>query len=189
MLKQLFASETIVIILRTLFANPKKSFYLRELVNLTNRYPLSVSQALRKLEKAKIVISMKKGNLKYFSLNEKNAIYSELKSMILKTTGAGRMLREALEKLAGLEFAFIYESTPLEKNGEVSGINLMLIGKVDLDKANSLVISPEKKLGQEINLMVFDTREWKKRKKRDNGFVRNILEERKIMLIGEAHEL
>lgn len=185
MLKELFASETIVSILTILFANPKKRFYLRQLVGLTGKYPRSVSGALRKLEKAEIITSAREGNLKYFSLNEKSPIYSELKSMILKTTGVGSMLRESLSRLGGVEFAFIYGSAASGKETAVSDIDLMLVGKIDLDEANSLVARLEKRLGREINLTVFGSREWEERKKAKNGFVKNVLAGKKIILTGE----
>lgn len=189
MLKELFASETIVAILTILFANPKKRFYLRQLSGLTGKYPRSVSGALRKLEEAEIVTSARVGNLKYFSLSKKSPIYSELKSMILKTTGVGNTLRETLGKLGGVEFAFIYGSAASGKEIATSDIDLMLIGKVDLDEANRLVARLEKRLGREVNLTVFDSREWEERKRRKEGFVKNVLAGRKIMLMGEEDEL
>ncbi|MFC1727758.1 ArsR/SmtB family transcription factor [Patescibacteria group bacterium] len=189
MLNELFASETIIDLLTTFFVNPQKSFYLRELAQQTGKYPQSISQALAKLERAEVVSSTKEGNQKHYRLNPQNPIYSDLKSLIFKTNGIGKVLRGGLKNLSGLKQAFIYESLAREGERLSPEINLMLIGRFSLNKASKLMIDLETRLGQAINLMVFDSREWQKRKQRDNPFVRDILRIKKIMIVGEEGEL
>lgn len=189
MLEKLFGSKTIVEILTILFTNPNKRFYLRELSNLTALYPHSVASALIKLEEAKIVLTKKKGNLKYFSLNKENPLYPELKNIILKTTGVGEAFREGLKDLGEIKAAFIYGSVASGKEEITSDIDLMLIGEIDLDKANELISNLERKLGREINYTVFTPSEWEKRKKKRSGFVKDVLDKKKIFLIGNRNDI
>ena len=189
MLKGLFSSETIISLLTIFFTQPKKRFYVRELVKLSGRYPRSVSVALKKLEKSGIVNSTWTGNLKFFYLNKKSPIYPELKNMIFKTRGVGEALKKDLLKLGGVEFGFIYGSTASGQETKISDIDLMLIGQVNLDQANLLVAKLEKKLGREINLTVFKLKEWQQKKAAGSSFVKQVAAGDKIMLIGKENEL
>ena len=185
MLNEIFASETVADLLTTFFVNSRKSFYLRELSQLTGKYPQSISQALAKLEKAGVVVAKKTGQQKFYQLDKGNPIYFELKSIVFKTNGIGRVIRDSLKRLKGLKMAFIYE--PVGQTAPQ--IDLCLIGSVNLSKANDLVAKLEKKLGRGINLMVFTGDEWQKRKERRDHFVTEILRTKKTMLMGEEGEL
>jgi len=187
MLESLITSKTKRKLLALLFGNPEKEFYLRELARRISEPTNAVSRELEKLERAGLLIKERKANLLYFQANKKSQIYGELKAMILKTEGAGTALREELGKIGKVRFAFIYGSTARGEERAGSDIDLMIIGKPELKKIVSFASKTEKKIGREINYLIYPESEFLKSLER--GFIQEVIRGKKIMLVGEKSEL
>ena len=67
------------------YTHPEASLYLREISVVLNVDPANLSRELRKLEQEGIFLAKRKGNQKYFSLNQSYPLYNELKSITVKT--------------------------------------------------------------------------------------------------------
>ncbi len=139
---------------------------------------------MKNLEASGLLISEKQGNLKYYSINENFFLYPELKAIIFKTTGVQGLLKEALERLEGIETAFIYGTYATGKESESSDVDIMIIGKPDLTEINEVISNLEEKLNREINYMCFDQEEFKERRKAGDAFINEVLSGEKIMLKG-----
>jgi predicted nucleotidyltransferase len=183
MIEELIISKTRAKILTLFFANPKKSFYVREISRKVEKNINSVRRELRKLENVGILKSRNEANLKYYSLNEEMPIYEELKSIFLKTSGISKELKENLRKLGKIESAFIYGSYAKGEEKLKSDIDLMIIGKVNQEKLSLLIRKLESKLSREINYVVFSKEEFEGRKLRKDPFIQNVLKEKKIKII------
>ena len=66
--------------------------------------------------------------------------------------------------------------------------NVMIIGDVDLDKLDSLISELDKKFGRTINYVAYDYKEFLTKKKKKDGFIMDVLKDKKIMLIGDKLE-
>jgi len=88
---------------------------------------------LTKLAKIGFLNSAPSANQIYYSLNDKFPLYPELKSIVLKTSGMGDVLREYLGKAARIKYAFIYGSVARDTEKESSDIDLMIIGDIQLN--------------------------------------------------------
>ena len=86
MRESILFSKTIRNLLSVFVTSPKKRFYLRQLCTLIGSSPRPVQLALKKLESAGILNLEKEANVKFYKLNKNSPIYSEMKSIILKTT-------------------------------------------------------------------------------------------------------
>jgi len=175
-------------LLNLYFTNPNKKFYLRELERILGFSVGNIRRELIKLKKMGLFLTENKGNLTYYYLNKSFPLFQEFKSIILKTSGAPRMLKESLKKIKGIECAFIYGSFAKDEEKEASDIDLFIIGKVDegklIDEANKL----EKKLQREINFTLYEKSDFEQKKK-GNPFILEVIKERKIFLIGDKSEL
>jgi predicted nucleotidyltransferase len=189
MRESILFSKTIRNLLSVFVTNPKDRFYLRQLCTLTGISPRPVQLALRKLESAGILIPRREANIKFYSLNKESPIYSEIKSIILKTEAIGDVLRQGLKNIRDIKCAFIYGSVAKDKERAGSDIDICIIGKVDLNALSSLTSQLEERLKREISTVTFSTQEWKKAKKEKRAFIRDILRNRKITLIGKLDEL
>jgi len=189
MLHKLFSSKVRIELLSTFFLHPEKSFYLRELERITGEDYKNVSTELKNLESIGFLTSSKSGNLKYFHVNPGFLIYSELKTIFFKVRGAPGLLKQALSDDKDVEYAFIYGSFAAGAENEKSDIDLMVVGKIPLENLLKRLREPEKALGREINPSLFPISEMKQRLKDRDSFIDRVMDEPKIMLIGDEDGL
>ncbi len=186
MLKSLITSKTRRKILALFFTNPQGRFYLREVCRRIHKPTNSVSAELSRLAQAGLLTSERQANLLYYAVNTKCPIYSEGKSIVLKTEGLGDLLRAALSKQSGIRFAFIYGSYAkgLERPG--SDIDLMLIGEVKPASIAPAIKKLEARIGREVNYSIYPPDEFLRTK--NKGFISDVRHGQKIMLVGVADE-
>jgi len=185
MLAKLFTSKLRVEILALFFSRSEEALYLGEIVKLTGEDRGNIRRELRNLESIGLLISRKEGNLKYYSSNRDFLLYDELSSIILKTRGAVGVLKETLSETKNIEYAFIYGSIAAGTETAKSDIDLMVIGEIPLENLLKLVRGPEKILGREINPSLYSVKEYKLRMKKKDPFIVQVMNEPRIMLIGE----
>jgi predicted nucleotidyltransferase/predicted transcriptional regulator with HTH domain len=188
-INRLFSSKIRTKLLDAFLSLPKARFYIRELERKINEEAKNISRELKNLESIGLLTSETQGNQKYYSVNEDFFLYSELKGIIIKTTGVLGLLKEALTKLKGIEAAFIYGSYATGKETESSDVDLIIVGKPDLTELNEEINGLEDKLDREINYMCFDRKEYEKRIKTKDAFISEILAEEKILLQGSENEI
>ncbi len=176
-------------LLALFFTNPNKQYYLRELHRILGYSAGSIRRELLKFQRDNLFITEKKGNLLYYSLNKKHPIYKELKSIIFKTIGVEGALKKALAGIKNIKFAFIYGSFAKKTEKPLSDIDIMIIGDPDTFLLNENLANTEKKLKREINPTIYSLKEYKDRKKENSAFIKNILKNPKIMLIGKEDDL
>ena len=189
MLDRLFTSRVRIELLSAFFLHPDTAFYVREIARITGEDYKNVSLELRNLEEIGLLRSRKQGNLKYFSLNREFLIYEELRSIFLKTRGAVAVLKNALSEARGIDFAFMYGSLASGTETAESDIDIMVVGRIALERLLKRIREPEDMLAREINPSLFDLAEVKRRVKAKDPFVTEVLRGPKIMLVGDQNDL
>jgi predicted nucleotidyltransferase len=189
MLQKLFSSKLRVDLLSLFFGRPDEEFYVREIEKILQEDVGNISRELKNLEGIGLLISRRKGNLKYYLLDRKFPLYDELRSIILKTRGAAGVLKNALTGMKGVEYAFIFGSIAAGRETARSDIDLMVIGKVPLERLIKALKEPEEILGREISPSLYDRREIEKRLSEKEPFISRVMLEPKIMLVGEEDGL
>lgn len=178
-------------VLGLLFGRPGESFYLREIVRLTGAGTGAIQRELAQLTSAGLIRREVRGRQVYFSANEDAPVYAELRGLLAKTAGIADVLRNALrpfvEKRA-IGIAFIYGSVASGKHGSRSDIDLMIIGHLKLSELMPVLRKTQDGLGREINPTIYEPEEFRARVLKDKHFVRSIVAQPKIMLIGTANE-
>jgi predicted transcriptional regulator len=71
-------------LLRRLFADPTREFYVRELARLTTLALGTVQQELARMSRAGLVTSRSNGYQRFYRANRKHAVFSDLKQLVLK---------------------------------------------------------------------------------------------------------
>jgi len=176
-------------LLNLYFTNPNKRFYLRELERILGFSAGNIRRELIKLKKKGLFLTENKGNLTYYYLNKSFPLFQELKSIISKTSGAPKMIKDSLKKIKEIEYAFIYGSFAKGEEKEASDIDLFIIGKVNEDKLIDETNKLEKKLQREINFTLYEKSDFEQKKKEGNPFILEVIKEQKIFLIGDKSEL
>jgi predicted nucleotidyltransferase/predicted transcriptional regulator with HTH domain len=190
MLETILGSKLRAKVLGWLFTHPDERYFVRQLTSLVKEDSTNVSRELARLEKTGILVLTTEGKQKYYQANRKSPVYDELHGLIVKTTGVADVLRSALAPLADrIMVAFIFGSIASGNEDRASDIDLMVVGAISFGKVVSLLTSAEEKLGRETNSVVYPIAEFKKKVKEDHHFVKTVLEEEKIFLMGDEGEL
>ena len=188
MLTKLFSS-TRAELLGLFFNNPDDKFYLREIARHIGKDAAGIKRELDNLVRIGLLAKEKGGVQEYYFANKKSPIFSGKKRLIFKTTGAQGAMKASLSRLKGVQAAFIYGSYAKGTEKEDSNINLMVIGQANITELNDMVMSLEEKLQREIDYLVFDEQEYRKRKELKDPFIRELLKGKKIFLVGKEDEL
>ncbi len=188
MLTKLFSS-TRAELLGLFFNNPDDRFYLREIARHIGKDAAGIKRELDNLVKLGLLAREKRGVQKYYYVNKNSPVFSEMKGLIFKTTGAQGAMKASLSRLKGVKAAFIYGSYAKGAEKEDSNINLMVIGQANITELNDMVMGLEEKLKRDIDYLVFDEQEYRKRKDSKDPFIRELLKGKKIFLVGREDEL
>jgi predicted nucleotidyltransferase len=177
-------------ILALLFGMPDQSFFTRQIARQVGTSVGTVQRELETLTQVGLIERSSIGMQVFYQANRDHPAYAELHSLIAKTAGAFHILRAALAPLAKkLAFVFVYGS--MARGGENAGsdVDLMLIGDVSLDEILAQLTSAERDLGRSINPTVFSLKEFKSRLKAGNHFLKSVMREKKVLLVGSEDEL
>ena len=185
----IFRSKTRQRLFRLYFSNPDGEYYLRELERLLETPVSMIRKELLRLEAEGMFLSKKRGNLTYFYLNKSYPLFDELKSMVFKTVGVQGSVRNILDRLNGVEKAFIYGSYARDEASASSDIDLFILGNVNEDVLVRQLRDLEKDLQREINYTLYTKKDFERKKKQKDSFVSDVLKGAKIMLIGESDDL
>jgi len=188
-MEKIFGSRIRAKILGWFFTHTDESFFVRQIASILKEDPTNVSREMGKLEDLGILKSRREGNLKRFQANADCSFFKELKGLVLKTAGVAGQIKGSLDKLDGLDYAFIYGSHATGKEKADSDVDLLIIGDVDVDRLDSLLSNLEMKLGKEINYVLYNMKEFRSKRKAKDGFLRDVLAGDKIMLIGNENRL
>jgi len=189
LLNKLFSSETRVSLLTYLFEHLEEGFYIRQLARIIGRDASGVKRELDNLERMGLIVSERRGNLRFFSVNKTSPLFPEMKSLVMKTQGAHSAIKDRLKKIAGISKAFLYGPVVKGSEKRMGSIDLMIIGRPDLTELNGIILGLEEEIKREINYTVFDNEDYNTRKEDGDPFLSEVLSGKKIMLIGREDEL
>ncbi|MDO8488952.1 MAG: nucleotidyltransferase domain-containing protein, partial [Candidatus Omnitrophota bacterium] len=116
-------------------------------------------------------------------------LYDELKNIVFKTVGMIGSIKEVLQKVGSADYAFIYGSYAKAIENYLSDIDIIVIGKCDEDKLIEGFDRLEELLKREVNYKLYTLSDFKKEIRLKEPFLLNILQDKKIMLIGEENAL
>ena len=136
-----------------------------------------------------IVLSEYRANARYFRANKNYPLYEEIKSIVFKTVGIIGSIRDVLQEVGGVRLAFIYGSCAKEKEYPLSDIDLVVIGKVDEDTLIEELDKLEKLLRRDVNYKLYSARELKRDLREKEPFLKEILHDKKVFVMGGEHEL
>lgn len=187
-ISKIFKSKTRKALLRLYFSNPDNEYYLRELERLLDIPVSMIRKELLHLESAEMFSSRKRGNLTFYFLNKFYPLYDEMKSIVFKTIGVNGILKQALEKIDGVEKAFIFGSFAKGNEGKASDIDLLVVGSIDEDKLVREIRTVEQLVKREINYTLYSKREFEERNLKKDSFIMDIMKNPKIILIGDNND-
>jgi predicted nucleotidyltransferase len=177
-------------VLALLYGRADSSFYTKQILDAVKIGRGTVQRELKNLTDTGIIIREVQGRQVYYRANARCPIFDELKSIVRKTFGVADVIRQSLATNADkIRVAFIFGSVAKSTDDRRSDIDLMVVGKISFGDVVSLLTPAEQKLAREVNLVVYPIAEFKKKVKEDHHFVKTVLEDEKIFVIGDEDEL
>jgi uncharacterized protein len=186
---KLFGSKLRARILGWFFTHVDERFFVRQLESLLKEDSTNLSRELARLENLRILVSEREGRQKYFKVNKSSPIFKEMKGLILKTAGVAGTMKSGLEKVEGVKYAFIYGSFARNIEKPESDVDLMVIGRGHLDEIEDILSRIEQRLGRSVNVIFYSLKEFRQRINSEDSFIRTVLKNPKIMLIGDENEI
>jgi predicted nucleotidyltransferase len=128
------------------------------------------------------------GNRTYYRPNRIHPLYPEIRSLVLKTSGLGDVLRQAL---AGLQVSvsFVFGSVAEGIETPESDVDLMVVGSPTLRQLSKPLAHASSRLGREINAHVLTPAEFARRKQERDHFLESVLARPRVYVIGSDDEL
>jgi predicted nucleotidyltransferase len=167
------------------FTNPEQEYFPRQLERLSGIFVGNLQKELLKMEQAGLLESRRLGQLKLYKLNIRHPLYNDLKGIVAKTVGLEETIRGELGRIEGIEAACIYGSFARGEERSSSDVDLLIVGTVKEKPLIGIVKGLEEKLQREINYTLYTEAEWKKRKDAKDPFVREVLKQPRIPILGE----
>ncbi len=178
-------------ILALLYGDPDRSLHTKEIIRLSNSGNGAVQRELEAMTAAGLLTTKSIGNQKHYMANRESLLYTEIRSIVLKTFGLSSVLQQTLGPVADkIRLAFVYGSIAKQEDNVNSDIDLMLIGD-NLTYADvfTLLQDAEITLGRPINPTFYSPAEWNKKLHAKNNFIAQIIKQPKIFVIGSEDEL
>lgn len=168
------------------FTNPRARFHVRDLAKHLHVDPSNLSKELARLEREGLFRSEVSGRQKYFLLNRKYPLFTEVRSIVAKTVGAVPVLTDSLQKIEGIQEAYLYGSFARNQQDAASDIDVLVIGEPKPEILADVARKLEQRLGREINYTVLTPKELRLRRARKDPFIDDVWHNKRIRLIGAA---
>jgi predicted nucleotidyltransferase len=178
-------------VLAVLFGNHSRSFYANELIALAGSGSGAVQRELAQLAAAGLVTVTRIGNQKHYQANAAAPVFEELRGLVLKTSGLVDVLRPALAPLAGqVQLAFVFGSIAKATDTVSSDIDLLIVSDTLAYGELFAALEPAtNRLQRTVNPTLYSRSEIDSRLRAGNAFLKRVLAQPKLWLIGEIDGL
>lgn len=194
MVEQLFGSKTRVKLLQLFYANPNRSFYVREITRKIDEQINSVRRELANLLSVGIISSDNTNNRLYYEVNQKYEHYDAFHSIfggggvkvkpkkgaVAKTVDT--VVEEPSDELRVLGKVDLALMTGQFTRDETSGIDLLLVGDINQRALENYITEMEAKENKEIRYAVMSTENYKYRRQINDRFIIKVIEAKKQIL-------
>lgn len=187
-LTSILSSKTRADIFTNLFGIELISLHLRELERRCSCNVNTLRQELKKLLCLDLVKSRRDGNRLYYCANQDHPIFSEIHSIVLKTSGIVPRLKKELLN-TDVKLAFIFGSIANGTETGESDVDLFVIGNIKSRDLSARLMEISTEIGREINYFILSEKEFINRRNSDDHFLNNVLNNEKNFIIGTPDEL
>jgi len=189
-LSDIITSKVRIKVLELFLSNLGEMYHVRGVVREVKEEINAVRRELEKLESTGLLKKEPRGNRIYYWVREDYPLFSDLLSLVAKSTGLGKSFIENKNKIGKISFIMFSgrfaRGKPKKKEDE---IDILVVGEVVLPELAALIRPEESKRGKEINYTVMSKEELDFRKKRRDPFLLGILAGSRVMIMGDEEEL
>lgn len=153
MLDTLVTSKTRIKLLVKFFLNASTRSYLRDLEAEFDESTNAIRLELNRFEEAGMLSSEMEGNKKIFFANKRHPLFSDIHSILLKYTGIDKVIEHVLERVGGLQQAWLTGDFAKGRDSKV--IDLVLVAdNLNMEALISYIAKAEQLSGRRIRYLV-----------------------------------
>ena len=173
-------------VLSLMFGHPERSYYANEVVRIAGVGTGSVQRELARLSECGLLTVRRIGNQKHFQANPDSPIYSDLRSIVLKTFGSLDQLRVSLARLEGdVSIAFMYGPQVRSVVAGADDIHILIVSdNLEYVDVVSGFTGTENRIGRTIHPLLFKIHEFESLRAERNEAVLGMLEQPRVVLLG-----
>jgi DNA-binding transcriptional ArsR family regulator len=188
-LTRLLSSRVKAEVFRLLFGPDARELHVREIARRARLNEATVRQELSALAGLHLVALRRDGNRAYYRAETGNPLCTDIRNLVLKTSGLIDILRTALVEKQGIRLAFVFGSLASGGEKPATGIDLMIIGSVSSRQLSRWLSGAAAQVGRDVNPHVFTPREFSRRRQAGDRFVTSVLGAPKLFVIGTERSL
>ena len=189
-LSELFSSKIRAAVLEQMLPRPHVGYSLTDLSRLLELPISSLQHECYKLERIGVVKARRDGNSRRYRVNPDCAVLKELTALIVVAIGHEPALRASMERIPGLDAAFLAAAIPLSDEAQTSGsIPLVLIGEISLEEIDAAQERVTKLLGLapgKIEATFYSAGDWRTRLAQRNTYVIRLVSGARTDLLGDV---
>ncbi|WP_327210241.1 nucleotidyltransferase domain-containing protein [Rhizobium leguminosarum] len=170
--------------LSALILHPERQYGTNELLSIGGAGVGAGRAVIEAFENSGVVVKQKRGNQLLYSINVHNPIYTDLRSICMKTFGLSYVVAQELQPFRDrITLAFLFGSLVRGSERPDSDVDLMVVGDLDVFELGEAVERMQRTLGRDVDLNLHTPEEWKSLA--GDRVIAAIMKEDKIMVIGE----
>jgi hypothetical protein len=192
MLEHFFGSKTRVKLMKTFFRHPEQPFYVRELARLIETQLNAVRREIAHLELAGLLVPVPQADVpnrdlgtdrsKYYKLNTKAMLYSELKALLMKAEVMEEqaLVNEVKEKAGDVALLLLTGHFTQEPDVDT---DMLIVGTLKPTIIAKIIQAYEDDMGKAVRYTLMDEREFRDRREIGDRFLYSIFEAKHIMVV------
>ncbi|MAF20168.1 MAG: hypothetical protein CMI55_00610 [Parcubacteria group bacterium] len=183
-LEQLFDSPVKVKLLKLFLRNPDYFFEIGEIARRIKSDSSVCRRQVSKLESINLITSKLKSNKKVYSVNSDFGFYTELRTLVLKSSPASKdKILKRLKVIGAIKLVLL---SGVFVNLDNARVDLLVVGdNIDNKKMGAFLRDLEAEVGKEIDYVVLSLKEFRYRHDMFDRFLRDILEKPHEKLINK----
>ena len=162
MIETLISSKTRIKLLLKFFLNGSNESYLRGLEHEFGESTNAIRVELNRFLKAGMLECTSRGNKKYFRANLTHPLYNEIHNILLKHIGIDKIIDKVICRLG--EVRKVYLTGRFANGIDSQVIDLMIIGKVDVNYLVDLINKVEGMIKRKVRYIQYENEdkiEWR----------------------------
>ena len=164
LLEGLITSKTRVKLLMKFFINPDTMSYLRQLASEFGESTNSVRLELNSLTKAKILKKNKNGNTIAYRANATHPLFSEIRSIILKSVGIDQVINSIIDNIGRPKLILL--TGDYAKGNDSGIIDIVVVGGIDKIELDRYIGKAEKLIDRKVRYLLLDEKDFGKLKEK-----------------------
>lgn len=188
-LTRLLSSRVKAEVFRLLFGPDARELHVREIARRAKLNEATVRQELSVLAGLHLVALRRDGNRAYYRAETASPLCTDIRNIVLKTSGLIDILRIALVEKPGIRLAFVFGSVASGGEKPATDIDLMIIGSVSLRQLSKWLSGVAAQVGRDVNPHIVTPREFSRRRQAGDRFVNSVLSAPRLFVIGTEMSL